>query len=213
MSGSLGDIEIDAARIGIDGGLDGVAHVVARAGAGIGIGIPFRRRVAVEHPDERAVVGDDQVGVLVIMQEGREALGALEDAAINQQAALRLDVRGEQYLGLAEAQGKEQSPPPSIDGDSSVTLVGGGNVLVTSGVIELLGARAHEAIVVGQLAIIDFRPLNADGGCGDRGNVTDKQIRQAFARDLVDGAEAEAVAVRVGEVLVDPGAAGEATRR
>ena len=65
---------------------------------------------------------------------------------------------------------------------------------------------------VGELAEVDFGASDVDGGRGglDR-HVAEEEERQTFRGEAVDGVHGDAVAVGVGEALVDPvaGADGE----
>ena len=93
-------------------------------------------------------------------------------------------------------------------GDAAVPGIGGEDVVFAARVVELLGLGLHEHVVVRELAEVDRRLRHRQIPGGDRRQVADEQHRQALARDLVDRAEREAVAVGEGQVLVDPGGLG-----
>ena len=61
------DVEMDGAVVSVDGGLDGVANVVDRADAvqidAFRVRMHARRHVAIDDPDQAAVVGENEVGV------------------------------------------------------------------------------------------------------------------------------------------------------
>jgi hypothetical protein len=89
--GVVEDVEGGGAVVGVDDYLDAVAHVVdgvVAEGVVGGVGIGVGGGEGVHHPGEAAVVADDDVGVLVEGEEGRERGDALADVAAHEQAAL-----------------------------------------------------------------------------------------------------------------------------
>ena len=78
--------------------------------------------------------------------------------------------------------------------------------------MKFLRVGIHEHVVVRQLAEVDARLLDVDvaGHRRLRRNVLHEQNRQPFLRHLVHRSQRDAVAVREGEVLVDPRAVRQA---
>ena len=91
-------------------------------------------------------------------------------------------------------------------------LVVGEHVVVAARVVELLGLRLDEHVIVRQLAEVDGRLRHLEVRRRRERQVLDEQDRQALFRDFVDRAERQPVAVGEGEVLVDPRPARKAPR-
>jgi hypothetical protein len=210
------DVEGGRAVVGVDDDFDAVAdvvHGVVAEGVVGGIGVGVGSGVGVEDPGEFAGVADDEVGVLVEGEEGGEGGYALADVAAHEEAAVRGDVVAEGELAdVAAIEGEEDAAEEASEADASCALVGGEIVALALGVVELLLMGVDIDVRVGQLAEVDFRASDVDGGRGGLdGHVAEEEEREAFGGEAVDGIHGDAVAVGVGEALVDPvaGADGE----
>ena len=208
--GGVADVEPHLAVVGVDRGLDRIADVVAHVAVRLGVRIHGGSRVGVKHPVERAVLGDDHVGIVVVAQKRSEAAGALEHPPVDQQPALGVNVARKQDVLLAKLQGKQQPPPDVLDGHAARPLVSGVDVLGSGGIVKLFGVSFHEAVVAGKLAIIDLRTGDVNIGGRDGRDILDEEHRKAVGRRFVYRPEAQTVAVRETHVLVDPVAAGQA---
>ena len=91
------------------------------------------------------------------------------------------------------------------EGDPSLSLVAGVDVLVAHGVVELRHFGLDEDIFVGVLPEVDLRAGDLEGRRRDGGDVLDEEFREPLGGDAVHGAQDDAVAVGVGEMFVDPG--------
>ena len=155
---------------------------------------------------------DDQVGVVVEGEERGDLLRPPGDLAIEQHPALGRDVVGEQQLVVAEAGGEGQLLPERVEDDAAGPLVGGEDVVVTLGVVELARLGLDDGVLVRQLAEIQARLGDRQVHGGHRRQVADEEHRQALAGHLVDRTEGQAVAVGERQPLVDPGAVGQRRR-
>ena len=111
----------------------------------------------------------------------------------------------EQDLGGAEVGGEHGPAEEVADRHAARALVGGVDVRLARGMVELPLPRAHEDVLVGELAVVDLRPGDLERHGRDRRQVLDEQHRQPFGGDLVDRAQGEPHAVGEGQVLVDEG--------
>ena len=91
--------------------------------------------------------------------------------------------------------------------NASAPAVFGVDVLVARWVVKLLFEGLDEAIGIRLFAVVDLRAFHLNAGRRNRRNVFDKELRQSFLADLVDRAQTKAVAVGIGQVLIDPDAA------
>ena len=135
---------------------------------------------------------------------------ALGDPAMEEHAALGGDIAAEQDLLRLEPHGEQQPSAERRDRHSARSRVRGRDVVVALRIVELLGGRADEDVVVRQFAEVEagLRDGQVDGR--RRRQILDVEHRQAFLRHLIDWSERQAVAVREGQALVDPGAIGQA---
>ena len=201
----VGDVEAHGPLVGVDDDLDRVPDVVAEPGDALGVREPVGGRVAVHDPGEVPVGADDQVRVGVESKERRDPAHALADLAVEQDPALRRDLGAQEDAVGAEADGEEEPPPDGSDLDAALPLVGRVDVLVARRVVDLLGPRPHEHVVVGHLAEVDLRPRDAERRLGGhRRDVLHVELGQPLPRDAVDGPDHRPVPVGVLEVLVDP---------
>ena len=131
-----------------------------------------------------------------------------------QHPAVGGDVVAEQNLQRLEAEAEEQPAGEPADAHAVGAAVDGLDVLFAFGlrVVKLLRVGVHEHVVVRQLAEVDARLLDVDVARHRRlrRDVLHEQNRQPLLRHFVHRPERDAVAVREGEVLVDPGAVRQA---
>ena len=122
------------------------------------------------------------------------------------------DVLRQQDLRGAEP-GRDQEPAEQVaDPDAARSGVLGVHVGLALRIVELPLPRPHEHVLVGQLAVVDLRPGDPERHGRHRRQVLHEQHGQAFAGDLVDGAERESHAVGERQVLVDEGPGRERRR-
>jgi len=108
---------------------------------------------------------------------------------------------------------RERHPPPERgERHAARSAVPGGDVLLAARVVELGRLGPDDHVVARQLAEVDARLVHRDAGRGRRGQILHEEDGQALRIDLVDRAEREPVAVRVGQTLVHPRPARQAGR-
>ena len=196
----------------VDDHLHAVAHVVdllAPHSEVPRVRIALRRGEAVHHPRQPAIVADDDVRIAVEDEERGECLDALADVAAHQQPAARGDVVAEGQLAQVAAVERDDQPAEEpAELDAARALVGREAVGFTLRVVELLLARLHVDVRVGQLAEIELRPRHLDRwDRALRRHVAQDERRQPFRREAVDRVHRHTVAVGVDELFVDPVAA------
>ena len=103
-------------------------------------------------------------------------------------------------------------PPEGLQRDAALSLVRGVDVLVPRRVVEFLGPRLREDIVVGQLAEVELRAGDPEIAGGRGGDVLDPELGEPLARHPVHRAHHGAVAVRIRQPLVDPDPARQILR-
>ena len=213
-SAGVEDVEGGGAVVGVDDDFDAVADVVygvvgevVVGGVGVGVG----GGVGVEDPGEAAVVADDEVGIVVEGEEGGEGGYALTDVAAHEEAAVGGDVVAEGELAdVAAVDGEEDAAEEVADADAAGALVGGEVVALALRVVELLLVGFDVDVGVGEFAEVDFGAGDGEVGAGALdGHVAEQEEGQAFGGEAVDGIHGDAVAVGVGEALVDPVAAAD----
>jgi len=120
--GGIGHVERDRPVVGVHGRLHRVADVVAHPAHRLRVRIAVGRGVAVHHPHQAAVIGDDQVRVAGrTRRTARCAAGAASPCGLRM-PRLRREVVGEDDLGLAETPAKAAAGPTS-DRDPAAPLV------------------------------------------------------------------------------------------
>ena len=207
ISGSVGALTIGRERavVRVDDELDAVPHVAGAVAQPLGVRIAVGRGVGVEDPLERAVGRDHEIGIAIEPEERQRPLRPLPDVPVVEHPAVVGDVLREQDLRGAESGGEQQAAEEIADPDAARAGVGGVDVGLACGMVELPLPGAHEHVLVGELAVVDLRPGDLERHGRDRRQVLDEQHRQAFAGDLVDRAEREPHPVGERQVLVDEG--------
>ena len=130
-------------------------------------------------------------------------------AAPHEQAALRVHVVAERQLGeVAAIERDDHTAQETPEDDAAVALVGREAVGLALRVVEFLLPRLHVYVGVSQLAEINLRARHDETAhrALDR-HIAQKQRRQPFRREPVDGVHRDAIAVGIDELLVDPVAA------
>ncbi len=170
------------------------------------IRISGRDREAINNPGEAAILAEHDIGIWVVGEERRQCRYAIAEVAAHQQPALRRDVIAEGELGEVAAVERDEEPPEKpAEHDPAGALVGCEAVAFTLRVVELLLARLHVDVGIGQLSEIDFRPRHLDRGIGAlHRHVAQDERGHPFRREAVDRVHRDAIAVRVNQLLVDP---------
>ncbi len=88
----VADIESDRPVKGVHRDLHRIAHVVAQPGKGLGVRDLIGGGIPVDHPDQLPFFRDDQIGIAVICQEGRDLLDPFRNVAEIHDAAVWLDI-------------------------------------------------------------------------------------------------------------------------
>ena len=199
------DVVVHAAVIGVHHHLHRVADIVgAVAVVGLGIGVVSGGGVGVEDP-EQALVGDHDVGVVVVGQERRDLLHAVFDVAVDDDAGIPGDIGGDQDLDVPFTQG-EQAAVQQVQRDAGSAGIFGVDVAGVAGIVEFLLVGVHDGIGVGILAEVDGGVGHLDlFHLGDGRDGIDEHIRLAGGGDLVHPGQGDAVAVGVFQVGVEPG--------
>ena len=156
----LGPVERHPSVIGVDDRLDRVADVVDATH-------PLRVRVAIA---DRVPVGDpvepplrdDEVGILIEAQVGRDPVEPVENVAMEEDPALTGDVVGEEQLHIPKAGRKGQPAPVSSQRNAPGPFVAGVDVLFSSGIVELLRGGPDIDRIVRELAVVDLRRFDLE---------------------------------------------------
>ena len=112
--------------------------------------------VGVQIPEEFAFFGDDDVGIVIVLEEGRHLVDALEDVASPEQLAIGVDILVEQDVDIGKAQGKEQAIHEGHV-DAGAGIEAGGDIAVAVRIVELRLLGVADDIVVGPLTEVDLR--------------------------------------------------------
>ena len=164
-----------------------------------------RSRIAVHHPNQPAVIGNHQVGVLVPVQEAGQMRQSSLHLAINHHAALPGKIARENNVRLALGYRSGSFEQKRADRKTSRALVGRILVLVAGRIIELLAGGVNKHRILSAFAVVDLRPRELKPRRFDfRRSVFDEQDRQAVGRDLIDLRYDHAKAVRINETRIDP---------
>ena len=127
--GRVGDVERHLAGVGVHDDLDAVADVVERrvAQSGsrrqrgriepLGVREPVARRVGILDVDQPAVVGHDQVGVLVEAQERRDPRQPIGQRPMEQELAVGGHLVADEQVEVLEAQGEEEARERRVELD------------------------------------------------------------------------------------------------
>ena len=212
------DVEVDGAVVGVDHRLDRVAHVVVTHAVRLRVGVAVGDRVGVLDPVEAAVLADDDVGVGVELEEGREFVDALLDQASEEDAAVAVNGAGDEDVGVAEGPGEGEAAEEVAQLDAAVAGVAGGGLvgfaagfLAAERVIELFGLAVGDDVGVGDLAVVDARLDDLQVQRSRRSfldhfgrNVGDPEDRFAGGGDFVDRGHHHAEAVGELQPSVDP---------
>ena len=133
--------------------------------------------------------------------------------AVVEHPAVVGDVLGQQDLRGAEPDGEHQPAQKRLPTRTPpVPLVGGVDVLLARGMVELPLPGRHEHELVGDLAVVDLGPGDLERHGRHRRQVLDEQHRQSLCRHLVDRTQGEPHPVGEGQVLVDEGPGRERRR-
>ncbi len=170
----------------------------------LGVGIGVRRRVGVHDPDV-PLVGHRQVGIVVEREERHRLLGALHDVTTHQDAAVAVELAGDQQVHVPEAPREEGSAEVPAELDASLTVVGERRLSRCSLEVELVRGGVHDDEVhVVDLPVVDPRLIGGRLPLGR--DVFEREQRSAVGRDRVHLGGDRPEPVRVHEVLVLPGA-------
>src|SRR5919106_1013397 len=104
---------------------------------------------------------------------------------------------------------KEQFTPKGSDRDSTAALVVGVDILISGRIVQLARLGFGEDIIVGEFSVVNLGTGDLDRSRGLRRDVLDEEFRQSLSSHLIDGSKNDAVAMRIGQVFVDPYPAGK----
>src|SRR5687767_7209341 len=123
--------------------------------------------VCIHHPEETAVIGDNDVRVFVVSQKRRDAVDNLTDVSTNEHAAVACDVVREGKLRkIPNAPGQQHAAKPVADWYSASSLVSRVGVCIALWIVKLVLVRFYVNVTIGEFAIIDFRTRYLDLSCG-----------------------------------------------
>src|SRR5439155_23901749 len=115
------------------------------------------------------VVGNDVVRIVIEAVGGGTMEDKLPYSAIEQDPAHRGDVIGEEDLDLAEAEGEGELAEGSYHGHAAPAFVLRVHVLIAGRIVQLLGLRANDGVLVAELPVVDLRPRDLGHPALDRG--------------------------------------------
>ena len=168
-----------------------------------------RGRVAVYHPNQPAIVGNNEVRVWIPLQEAGEVRQSRLYLAVNHHAALSGEIAGENDTRLALRYRGGRSYEKRADGKTSGALIGRILILIARGIIELLARGMHEHGILCALAIVDFRAGQVETRRLDfRRSVFYEQDGQSVRRHAVDFRDDHAETMRIDEPGIDPALLG-----
>ena len=207
----LGDeVEVDRTVIRIYRHLGRVANVidpgrygVAAHCGGLAVGEVIAHRIGIQHPHQPPV-GDDQIGIVILPEEGGDLRHALLDLPVEHDARLGRDVFAEHQVQVGKAQGKGQPVQVAAQGDPALAGIAAIDVLLAARVVKLRQPAGDVHLIVGQLAIINLRPGHLQLHLALRRQIPDVEKGPPFCRHLVHRVHDDAIAVRELEPLVDP---------
>ena len=204
-------VEARLTRVRVDGHLDRVAQVVRPVVERLRVRVVVRRRIGVEDPHDPAV-DDRGVGALVVLQPRCDLACPGLDGAVEENLAVRLEVVREEHLIGSQT----QRPQHALDKGTEAHAAGGfvpvRGVGTAVRVVELIKLGVHDRVVGSARAVVDagllgdeFGRSGRDVACDLRRNVADEEAREAARCGVAGRGDRQSVAVRVDEVLVDPG--------
>ncbi len=163
-------VKVNRAVISIHYRLDRVADIVDVSIRG-GVGEVASGGIGILDPEKPPVV-DDQVGVAIVKKEGRQLAHPGAHIAVEHDPAFTGQLVRNQDTVFTEFEGEKKAPQEAAQGDASLPVVGGVDVLVPGGgIVKLGGSGLHDHIVAGQLAVIDGGLCKLQARAGHRGNI------------------------------------------
>ena len=193
-------VERDRPVEGVYDHLHAVADVVDALGAR-GVRVAIGMGVGVLHPEELSV-GDDEVGVGIERQEGRDRLDAYLDIAAVEEAALVADRATDQDVRVAELPGVDHPPQERVEADAATAIVAVAHLDAASLVVELVLARVDDDVVVRSLAEVDARLHDIEDSRWRQ--PLNEVVGQALLSYFVHGHHCQAESVRELQPLVHP---------
>src|ERR1035437_6422041 len=103
-----------------------------------------RSGIAVDHPNQSAVIGDHQVGILVPEQEARQMPQSILHLPVNHHAALPSEITGENDVRLPLGNRSSSLEKKRSDRKASRALVGRVLVLVAGWIVKFLASGMDE---------------------------------------------------------------------
>src|SRR5690606_16458172 len=118
-----------------------------------------------------------------------------------------MDVVGEQNVDISQLPREQKPVEPRADRNASLPAVVVVDVLVAGRIVELRRPRIDDIVALSRLTVVDGRPLDGQIRARiARWEVADDEQRLPLIILLGYGAHHEAVAVRILQSLVHPGA-------
>ena len=168
------------------------------------IGKAVGRRIAIHEPQEPSLFADHQIGILVELEKRRDFLHPVSNLPIEENPRIGRNIVREDDFQTSEVGGEKELARKRQAGDTTAAGIGGHDVLFARRIIEFLGFSSDEDVIIGNLPEINFGTGDLQIDRRDRRDIANKKLRQTFCRDPVHRAEGDPIAVRVGEMLVDP---------
>ena len=208
--GFIYDIEIGVAVVSVHGYFYRVADIVLTVENGFPVGYFCRIRifvgggVGVNHPYQAAFV-HHQIRVGVKGQERSDFFYTVQNITVQQNFAVAGNQVGEQNFIVGAVQ-REQCFIHKVHRDTGIALVLGLGIAVAHRIVKFRFFCVYNNIIVGQLAVIDFRTGDFQlWNFTDRRNIFHPHFRLALAGYLVYRRYNGTVAVCVFQIFVYPG--------
>ena len=183
--GRVGDVEGHRAVVGIHRDLDTVADVVdgpsiqpgvleLRRVERLGVRESIARGVRVLDVDQPPGVGDDNVGILVVLEEGRDAGQSVGEEAVHEQLAVGCHLVADQEVQVTEPQCEEDPRERRVQLDPGragpacrrARAAGRLGVTLTGRIVEFVLARTRDDVRRRQLPKVDPRLRDRRGAAG-----------------------------------------------
>ena len=201
----VADVEADVAVVGVDHDLDGVANIVQGRILSVGLGVREvgAAGVGVDHPVHLAV-RHDHVGIVVVHQERRDLFQTVVDVAVDQDLRIGLDIRRNEHLQRALADGEQQAVE-EVQLDAARAFVRAVHVGLAAGIVEFLLGRICNDVVVRGFAEVDLRAGDRDlRHFRDRRDAVDQHVGLTGGGHLIHAGQGDAVAVGILQMADEP---------
>src|SRR5439155_16754721 len=137
----ISNVRVDGAIVGIDDHFDAVPHICGSIRRPLRVRVSVAESVRVENPLQLSGVSDHQVRIVVEVEEWHRRRRALDDTSAVENLGVTFDVVGEKNLQRSELKCVQHPSEKRSYWNAAPSLVGGVDVRLASGIVELLLPR------------------------------------------------------------------------